>query len=417
MKQSVQLGILSAMNIFIAFLFQWYVLTQLGPGEETDALFAGMTIPQLVLAVISGSLAHVLVPLLAGEDESKLRQDAWSFLLIIGGLFSLLAIILYVTASWWIPFSVPGFSDTGKLLTIELTRIQLIGMVFSAINSVLWANYQARHRFLWAEFIPILSSTFSVLLLIWALPHFGVISAAWISAFRIMLQTLLLLPGMGRPIWLDLKTDTLQKAWALIKPLMSGALYYKTDVLVDRFLLSTVSGGTLSLYYIAQQLYGAVSQVISKAITTPIVPILTKFHKSGDRDSFRRIYYLKIFQVGIVGLFWILVLGLMGENLLALLVGHGSVSNENVNDLWLIMFWLGGMFIGGILGEISSLSFYVSGDTITPTRIGIQTYTFYIPVKILLFYYFGVFGLAFATSSFVLVNFIFQNIQLKKHYL
>ena len=72
MKQAIQLGTLSAANIGIAFLFQWYVLTQLGPGIETDALFAGMTLPQLVLTVISGSLMHVLVPLLAGEDQDRL---------------------------------------------------------------------------------------------------------------------------------------------------------------------------------------------------------------------------------------------------------------------------------------------------------------------------------------------------------
>ena len=66
MKQAMQLGTLSAASIGVAFLFQWYVLTQLGPGMETDAFFAGMTLPQLVLAVISGSLMHVLVPLTSG---------------------------------------------------------------------------------------------------------------------------------------------------------------------------------------------------------------------------------------------------------------------------------------------------------------------------------------------------------------
>ncbi|MDP3332331.1 MAG: hypothetical protein Q8Q40_13400 [Methylococcaceae bacterium] len=98
MKQTLQLGALSAANIGIAFLFQWYVITQLGPGLESDALFAGMTIPQLVLAVISGSLMHVLVPILAGESKDRLRQVAWSLLVLIGGLFGFLAVVLYATA-------------------------------------------------------------------------------------------------------------------------------------------------------------------------------------------------------------------------------------------------------------------------------------------------------------------------------
>jgi len=241
MKQTVQLGALSAANIGIAFLFQWYVITQLGPGIETDALFAGMTLPQLVLLVISGSLMHVLVPLLAGEEEDRLCHDAWGFLVLVGGLFSLLATILYMTAPWWVPLTVPGFGDAGQALTVELTRIQLIGMVFAAINGVQWAAYHARQQFVWAEFTPILASAFALLLLVWALPRFGVIAAAWISTLRMGLQTLLLAPGMGRPVRPDLKSVAIQKAWKRIKPLLLGTAYYKTDPLIDRFLLSTAS--------------------------------------------------------------------------------------------------------------------------------------------------------------------------------
>lgn len=416
MKQAIQLGTLSIANIGIAFLFQWYVLIQLGPGMETDALFAGMTLPQLVLVVISGSLMHVLVPLLAGEDEDRLRHDAWGFFVLVGGLFGLLAAILYVTAPWWIPLTVPGFDEAGKALTVELTRIQLIGMVFAAINGVQWAAYHARQQFVWAEFTPILSSALGFLLLIWALPRYGVIAAAWISTLRMGLQTLLLAPGMGKPVWPDLRSPTIRAAWQRIKPLLLGTAYYKTDPLVDRFLLSTAGSGSLSLYYLAQQIYGAVSQVLNKAIAAPLVPMLSKLHKAGDRDGFRRAYHQKLWQVGAISLAGLFILGLFGQELLDLLVGHGNVSAGNVKELWWIMLWLGGMFVGGVMGQISSSSFYASGDTTTPTRIGIYSYTFYIPAKLTLFYYFGVMGLALVTSVFVLVNFLLQDRQLKKKY-
>ena len=414
MKQTIQLGILSAGNISIAFLFQWYVLTQLGPGIETDALFAGMTIPQLVLAVISGSLMHVLVPILAGESETSLRHDAWGLLILVGGLFGFLAIVLYVAAPWWIPITVPGFNDVGKDLTINLTRIQLIGMVFTAINGVQWATYHARQQFIWPEFTPILSSILGLMLLIWALPKYGVVAAAWISTLRMAVQTLLLAPGMGSPVRPSLKSVAIQQAWQRIKPLLLGTAYYKTDPLVDRFLLSTASSGSLSLYYLAQQIYGAVSQVINKAIAAPLVPLLSKLHKAGDLKGFRRAYYRKLLQVGAINLAGLLVLGLFGQVILELLIGHGNVSAGNVIDLWWIMLWLGGVFVGGVMGQISSSSFYASGDTTTPTRIGIYSYTFYIPAKFILFYYYGVMGLAVITSIFVLVNFLLQNLLLKK---
>jgi putative peptidoglycan lipid II flippase len=417
MKQLVQLGALSAANIGIAFLFQLYVLTQLGPGIETDALFAGMTIPLLVLSVISQSLMHVLVPIFAGESEDHLRHSAWCLLVLVGGLFGILAILLYVSAPWWIPITVPGFSEAGQALTVELTRIQLIGMVFTAINGVQWAAYHARQQFVWAEFTPILASAFTLLLLIWALPRFGVIAAAWISTLRMGLQTLLLAPGMGRPVRPDLESVAIQQAWRRIKPLLLGTAYFKTDPLVDRFLLSTASNGSLSLYHLAQQIYIAASQVLNKAIATPLVTVLSKLHKAGDRDGFRRAYHRSLLQVGLISISFLLVLGMFGQELINLLIGWGNISFGRVSELWWIMIWLGGMFVGGAMGVISSSSFYATGDTTTPTKIGIYLYSFYIPLKISLFYFFGIIGLALSTSMFLLANLFFQNLYLKRKWI
>jgi putative peptidoglycan lipid II flippase len=380
---------------------------------ETDALFAGMTLPQLVLVVISGSLMHVLVPLLTGEDQRALHHDAWGFLVIIAGLFSLLAAALYLTAPWWIPITVPGFSIEAQSLTIALTRIQLVGMVFSAINGVQWAAYHAQQKFLWAEFTTILSSVLGLALLLWLLPIYGVIAASWINIFRMALQTLLLAPGMGKPIWPDLKSPNTRAAWLRIKPLLLGTAYYKTDPIVDRFLLSTASSGSLSLYYLAQQIYAAATQVINKAIAAPLVPLLSRLHKTGDRNGFRKAYNRKLFQALLISFSIVLLLGLLGERILGLLIGHGNITTENVNELWWTMIWLCGLFLGGIAGQISSSSFYALGDTSTPTRIGMYSYTLYIPVKIGSYYLLGVMGLAISASLFLVINFLIQNAILK----
>ena len=409
MKQAVQLGTLAAANIGVGFLFQWYVLTQLGPGMETDALFAGMTLPQLVLVVISGSLMHVLVPLLAGEDENHLRHDAWGFLVLVGGLFGLLATILYVTAPWWIPITVPGFSAEGQALTIELTRIQLIGMVFAAVNGVQWAAYHARQHFVWAEFTPILSSVLSLLLLIWLLPTYGVVAAAWIGTLRMGLQTVLLAPGMGKPVWPDLNSPAISAAWWRIKPLLLGTAYYKTDPLVDRFLLSTASSGSLSLYYLAQQIYGAATQVINKAMAAPLVPLLSKLHKAGDKDGFRRTYHRKMLQVGVISLVGILALCLFGQFLFAQLFGHGRLTNHDLELLWLMMLLMSGQFVIGNLGMVMTSMFYSVGDTRSPTVTGVVAYSLGMVIKVFMFYLMGVLGLAIAVSVYFLISLYLMN--------
>jgi len=413
-KLSLQLGILSAANIGLTFLFQWYILTQIGPGIETDALFAAMTIPQLVLAVISGSLMHVLVPLLSGEREERLRHDAWGFLVLVTALFGFLAILLYVAAPWWVSMTVPGFSASGQAFTVMLTRIQLVGMVFTAINGVQWAAYHARQRFLWAEFTPILAGAISILLLYWALPRFGVIAAAWISTMRMGLQTLLLAPVMGRFIRPDLNSASIHEAWRRIKPLLFGTAYYKTDPMIDRYLLSSASSGSLSLYYLAQQIYGAISQVLNKAISAPLVPILSRLDKSGNKAGIWQAYNRKLLQVGAISIAGLLVTGFVGQEILSLTVGHGNITVNNVKELWWILIWLGGMFIGGVMGQICASTFYAVGDTMTPTRMTMFSYTLYIPFKVMSYWFWGVAGLAIATSIYYITNLMIQIYLLKR---
>lgn len=404
MKQAAHLGVLSAVNIGIAFLFQWYVLVQLGPGVQTDALFAGMAIPQLVLAVISGSLTHVLVPLLAGENEDRLRHDAWAFVCLVGGAFAVVAVLLCAGAGLWIPVVVPGFDDAGKSLATDLVRVQLAGMVLSAINGVQWAAYHARQRFILPELAPLLAGVLAFPILVWTLPRYGVVAAAWITVLRLGMQTFLLAPGLGRPVRPDLKSAAIQSAWHRIKPLLLGTAYYKTDPLLDRYLLSMATTGSLSLYYLAQQIYAAAGQILNKAIVAPLVPILARHYKENDLASLEYLYKRRLLLVAAITLSSFVVLILFGQTLFGILIGHGSVTSSDVVQLWWIAIWLGGMFIGGALGNITTSAFYARGDTQTPTRVGICTFTLYVPAKLVTFYWLGIMGLALSTSVYYLVS-------------
>ena len=408
------LGWLEGTNLLLTLLGQWYVVTQLGIGIETDALFAGMALPHLILMVVSMSLTHVLVPLLATEDEETFRRDAWGFLLGISGLFAVVAAVLFATASYWVPWLVPGFPEEGQALTVTLTRIQLISMVFTASVSVLWSVYHARQRFVWAELSPLLSNILGLLLLVWLLPLYGVIAAAWITVFRTGLQLVWLLPVLGRWQWPQWKSPAMLMAWRRVKLPLLGTAYYKTDPLVDRFLTSMAPVGGLSLLYVGQQIYGVGTQIINKAISAPMVPLLAIQANAGDWLAFKHSYRKRLlWMTGLTGVGY-LVLLLFGEPLLSLVIGQGSVTEENVETLWWIMVALGGALIGGAMGQITSTAFYAMGDTRTPTVMSICTFSVYIPTKFLIFFYYGLNGLAISISVYFMVNAILQVLLLEK---
>lgn len=414
MRLTLTLALLAGSNILLTLLFQWYVITQLGVGMETDALFAGMAVPQLILSVVSSSLTHVLVPLLATEDEGAFRRNAWAFFLGISGLFAALALLLYLTARLWVPVTVPGFSPEARALTVTLTRIQLLGMVLTASVAVLWSIYHARQRFIWAELSPVISNVVAVLLLVKLLPLYGIAAAAWVIVLRTALQLCWLVPGLGRwraPEW---GSEAMREAWRRIRPLLVGTSYYRTDPLVDRFLTSMSPAGGLSLLYIGQQIYGVANVVVEKAIAAPMVPLLAQKANAGDWPIFRRIYRVRMVAMLCLTVTGYLLFLLIGEPVLRLLIGHGGVTAENVHALWWIMVALVGFFVGGASGQIAATTFYAMGDTRTPTRMSVITYSIYIPTKILIFLRYGLPGLAIVTSTYLLLNLTIQVLLLEK---
>lgn len=413
MKQSLILAWLSASNIVLGLFLQWYVITTLGVGIETDALFAGMVLPQLILALFSTSLTYVLVPILATEDEQSFRRDAWAFFLIVTGFASALSLTLYITAGWWVPLLVPGFSAAARALAVQLTRIQLASLIFTAAASVLWSVYGARQKFIWTEASALIANLSGLLLLIWMLPLYGIRAAAWAMVLRTGLQLLCLMPGLGRwqaPAW---RSRTQSEAWRRVKPILLGTIYFKTDPLFDRFLASMAPAGGLSLLYIGQQIYGAASQIINRAVAAPMAPKLAIQAKAGDWLTFRRTYRRRLLATSALTLAAYMGLLLLGRPLLRFLIGHGGITEDNVSLLWWMMVALGGVLLGGALGQVTSLAFYALGDTRTPTRLGIWTYTVYIPAKILVFIYYGLTGMAVSISVYVALNFILQFVLLE----
>lgn len=411
--QTLALSALTAGGLGVAFLAQWYTVFVLGPGRATDALFAASTLPQLVVAVVTGSLMHVLVPLFAGEGLARARGDAWFVLSVVSGVFTSIAVAAALSAQWWAPLLAPGFDPASRLLLIQLTRVQLIGMVFTGASGVLWAYCNSRDLFIRVAATQLFAAVLSLAVLWMLLPRYGVRVAAWLAVARTVLQFVLLIPTAGRP-QIAGSRQLLREVFARLRPLLGGAAYYRTDVVIDRILSSLAAAGVLSLLSLAQQLYAALTQIINGAFASPLVPRLASAHKRGDDAGFRRVLIRGLVEVGALSGLVIIAVATLGRPLLGLIVGRGGVTRENIGTLYPVLLALSGAFAAGALGQIVSSSFYARGDTSTPTRVGVFWFTVFMPVKILSFVRFGIMGLAISSSLFVMSSLTTQMVILRR---
>ncbi|MBT3367962.1 MAG: virulence factor MviN [Nitrospina sp.] len=349
-------------------------------------------------------MTQVLVPLLTIENEGDFQKEAWNFFQGIGFVFLALALLLFATAAVWTPWIVPGFDLETQLLTITLVRVQLVGMVFMGLNGVAWSAYYSRQKFIWAEVSAVFGTLGGFFLLIWGLPRFGIIVAAWAMVLRSALQTVLLLPGLGQYSTPDWKSKTSGKAWRRLYPLLLGSTFYKTGDMVDRFLASMTSTGQLSLLYFASQIYMAGNLILSKALAAPMVPLLAKRASAREWVLFRRIVNNRLLWT--LGITLSVFVGIVfsGTSVLSFLFGHGRFTIDEVLTLHWILVSLVGVWIGGALGQILSNGFYAKGNTRTPTKIGIFGFTIGLGMKVVGFLYWGILGIAVGTSLYYLLN-------------
>lgn len=401
------LGGLALAAVVLGVAQQGIAVLVFGAGTETDALFAGYALPQIVLAVLGTSLANVLVPLLAGEDGETVHRDAWTILTGTTLALGTVAVFLGVTATIWTPLLFPGFDASAQALAIDLTRVQLLGLVFSAQAVVLAAVYQSRGMFRWAGITPVIGGAAGLIFMVLAIKPLGIQAAAWASNIRLGVQAVLLYPVLGafvRPNW---RTPLIREAWRRARPLLLASAYYRSDILVDRWLASLTPAGGLSLLFLASRVYGVGAQVINSAITLPEMPNMARAVKE-ERWSFFASRYRRLL---------VIVLSLTGASYLLAVSGLPLVDLLSWNILggdlwtfWLILLALGGVLVAGGTGQVLSSAHYAIGDTRTPTRIGVVGFTVGIVLKATGLMTLGLVGIALGTSMYyVLVAFALHN--------
>jgi putative peptidoglycan lipid II flippase len=403
-RGAVVLAVLAAVNTLIAAGYQWLPLVVVGPGAATDALFASLIPPQLFLAVVSGGLTSVLTPLLAIQNRAEFSRVAWTFLQVSAALAFVLNALLFVTAPVWVGWVVPGFTAPQRDLTATLLRIQLVGSIFLLPLSVGWSAYYARHRFVWADASAALAGLVGLAIMLPLILRYGVIGVAYATVVRSILQLALLIPGLGaysRPV---LATSETRLVCRRLLPLVMGSLYYKADPLIERMLASFAPQGQLSLLHLAQQLYIAGNQIITKALVNPLVPQLAQLSAAHRWDAFRRKLQRRTGRIIVLTVACTIVFVIVGRPLLRVLLVHGRFTNDSAHYMYWLLIALTGTWIAGAVGQMLTVGFFAYGNTSTPTRVGVFGFSVGIVLKIAAFKAWGVMGLALAGSVYYILT-------------
>jgi len=392
----------ASITICLSFITQWFILTRLGAGRATDSYFAALAVPNVMLYVVGDPLNRAALPVLSVKRDDEFWSYSWTTTQTMAFLFVGIATVLFLSAPFWVPPLVPGFLPEVTRRTIFLTRILLLGMVLQGIGMGARASWNARGYFIWPSIAGVLGVSCSLIFLVITLRRFGVTMAAWAFNIRFGTECLLLLGTLGN--YTLIKWKEVRPLLLKARPLILGAAYFRTDVLVDRVLASLAPPGALSLLYFAQQLLSAIGQVINQSVVTPSIPSLATSAHFGDWSGFRRAVRTTI--LALLGIAVLIMAGLLlfGGPALSLLFAHKAIGAQDIHRLLTLLLSLGGMLLADSIVYFAYSSFYSAGDTLTPTIATAIVYSLSVAARIAAFLLAGIVGLALAISAYYVSN-------------
>jgi putative peptidoglycan lipid II flippase len=402
-RLTLSLAPLAIANTVLGSLSTAWVFVALGVERHSDAYVASLTLPQIVASVTSGPLTHVLVPLFSVEDDKR-AATAWSMLFAVVLTFGAGTAMLILSSPVWIRLVAVGFDADALRLAADLSRVQLLTVVFSGALIVQTAVHHASGRFVLVETSTAIAASVGFAALVVVLPAYGVVAAAWIGVLRIVLQSLILLPGLGRPRLGVGVREALRMVVHRITPLLVSSTYFKLDPLIDRTLGSLLPPGHMSLLFLASQFWTAVNQVLGRVLTNPLMPRLTREAGAWDWSAYWRTYSNGLSRMIAVSSACLAAALGIGYVLLPYSQNAAGISHEDARRLWWLLALLGGYLVAGAAGQTVGSAFYARLETRWPATIGAMGFTVGLALKFPATRVAGVYGIAASTSFYYVLN-------------
>ncbi len=385
-----------------------------GAGGEMDAFFAAMTIPQIILSILLIILTTTFIPVFV-ETLARKESEAWKIASIASNLafFSLvlLALIGSIFAREIISVISPGLSEETTIISMSLFRYFILALVFSGSSIILTSLYHARHRFFTPSLAQFGNSFVTFMFVLLFHSAMGVKSIAVGTLAGSILQFVLVMPVLlhgGRfHFSLDFLRPEIRKLGRLMFPLLMGNIFYKTNILVERFIASQLGEGNISYLGYAYKIVMAMTVITSQGISTVLFPRMSQLSAVQDYKSLREMLSKGIRALTMFTVPFLLIIFIARYELVRVIFERGNFgpgTTEAVANA--LLAYAGAFFIASIsLPVLNTL--YSLQETGRVAAAGVIGFSIYIGLAFLLSGYFSYLGIAMAVSIQYFINMVF----------
>lgn len=356
------------------------IYAQFGQNRITDAYNAAFSVPDfLYMLLVGGALSSSFIPVFSSYIATNKEEEAWEVASITFNVIMLLmclGIFLGVTfAPQLILLLVPGFDAETMKLTIFLTRVMFIQVIFMAFSGISMGILNSYKHFVAPAVGSVLYNLGTIvvgylLAPLWGIAAFsvGVVVGAFLN-FAAQLPMLLKI-GLRYRWTLNLRHPGVKQLFGLIVPVLIGLSITQVNLFVNQNLASQLEPGIVAALRSGQRLMQLPIGVFAIAIAVAVFPTLTEHAAKMEIPSFKRSMSLGVRTVIFITLPASVGLIALGVPLIRFIYEQGKFTPEATQATAVaLLFYSIGIFAYSAIHVLSRV-FYALKDTVTPVTVG-----------------------------------------------
>ncbi len=428
-----------------------------GAGFLYDAFLVGFRIPNILRDLFAeGALSAAFVKVFTDYQLKKNEIEAWRLASMVFNALAVVLSVITILGMLLSPYIVPllawGFSPEKSALAVKLTQIMFPFILLVALAAVAMGVLNTKGRF----GIPASASTafniFSIIVGLglafylsggsWEMStEDNVIpsSAAQWAIIGMAIGTLvggaaqlaiqipsLLKVGFRFTPALSFTDEGVRRVTRLMGPAIIGTSAVQVKVLVDTFVVSGIDGGQSWLSYAFRLMQFPIG-VFGVAIGTAAIPTLSRLASENNIEKFRSTLSDALKLVFLLTIPSACGLIVLGEPIVRLLYERGQFAGADTNmTAWALTAYSVGL-AGYAAVKVLSPSFYALDDAKTPMYVSLASIAVHLVMSVGMMKLlsqvgvsserpsgFGHVGVALATSTVALVNFLALTLLMRK---
>jgi len=378
-------GIFTFISRILGLVRDILIANFFGSGMSADAFFVAFRIPNLLRRLFAeGSFSVAFIPVFTEYLQKKSKEEAFFLARVVVTSLTLILAVVTIGGIILSPLIVrviaPGFGGMGEkyALTVFLTRIMFPYIFLVSLLALCMGILNSLKHFAAPAMAPIFLNLAMIFALIFLAPSMrtptvglaiGVIVG---GILQLALQIPFLLDrGLSfAPQWMP-GHPALKKIGLLMVPTIFGSAIYQINQLVGTLLASLLREGSVSYLYYADRLVQFPLGVFAIAISTAVLPSLSREAADGDivrlKETLSHGLRLTMF-ITIPAMVGLIVLR---EPIIRLLFQRGAFNTfTTAMTAQALLFYSLGLWAFAALRVFVS-AFYSMQDTKTPVKVAV----------------------------------------------